>query len=40
MITTSWNCRGMGSKKKEEALKDILKISKASVLLLQETKMS
>jgi exonuclease III len=30
----------MGSKKKEEALKDILKISKASILLLQETKMS
>jgi ribonuclease HI/exonuclease III len=30
----------MGSKKKEEALKDILKSSKASILLLQETKMS
>jgi exonuclease III len=40
MIITSWNCRGMGSKKKEEALKDILKSSKASILLLQETKMS
>jgi exonuclease III len=30
----------MGSKKKEEALKDILKSSEASILLLQETKMS
>jgi exonuclease III len=40
MIITSWNCRGMGSKKKEEALKDIIKTSKASILLLQETKMS
>jgi len=40
MIITSWNCRGMGSKKEEEALKDILKSSKASILLLQETKMS
>jgi exonuclease III len=30
----------MGSKKKEEALKDIIKTSKASILLLQETKMS
>jgi hypothetical protein len=33
MITTSWKYRGMGSKKKEEALKDILKISRASILL-------
>jgi exonuclease III len=30
----------MGSKKKEDALKDILKSSKANILLLQETKMS
>jgi hypothetical protein len=35
MIITSWNCRGMGRKKKEEALKDIIKTSKASILLLQ-----
>jgi exonuclease III len=40
MIITSWNCRGMGSKRKEEALKDIIKASKESILLLQETKMS
>jgi exonuclease III len=40
MIIKSWNCRGMGSKRKEEALKDIMKTSKASILLLQETKMS
>jgi exonuclease III len=40
MIINSWNCRGMGSKRKEEALKDIIKTLKASMLLLQETKMS
>jgi exonuclease III len=40
MNLTSWNCRGFGSKRKEEALKDIIKASKADILLLQETKMS
>jgi exonuclease III len=40
MKLTSWNCRGLGSKRKEEALKDIIKASKADILLLQETKMS
>jgi exonuclease III len=40
VILTSWNCRGMGSKRKEEPLKDIIKASKANILLLQETKMS
>jgi exonuclease III len=40
MILASWNCRGFGSKRKEEALKDITKASKSNILLLQETKMS
>ena len=40
MKLTSWNCRGLGSKRKEEALKDIIKTSTADILLLQETKMS
>jgi exonuclease III len=40
MITTSWKCRGMGNKRKEEALNDIIKASKENILLLQETKMS
>jgi exonuclease III len=40
MKLTSWNCRGLGSKRKEEALKDIIKTSAADILLLQETKMS
>jgi len=39
MILTSWNYRGMGSKRKEEALKDIIKASRENILLLQETKM-
>jgi exonuclease III len=39
MKITSWNCRGFGRKKKEEALKDIIKTSKTDIILLQETKM-
>jgi exonuclease III len=35
----SWNCRGFGSNSKVEALKDLVKIEKPSVILLQETKM-
>ena len=35
----SWNCRGLGSKTKEEALNDIIRINKPDILLLQETKM-
>ena len=35
----SWNCRGLGSNQKEEALKDIIRINKPDVLLVQETKM-
>jgi exonuclease III len=40
MKLNSWNCRGLGSKKKEEALKDILRETKTDILLIQETKMS
>jgi exonuclease III len=39
MKLTSWNCRGFGSKIKEEALKDIIRSSKSEILLIQETKM-
>ena len=35
----SWNCRGLGSNQKEEALKDIIRINKPDILLIQETKM-
>ena len=35
----SWNCRGLGSKPKEEALKDLIRIQKPEILLIQETKM-
>jgi exonuclease III len=39
MKLTSWNCRGFGSKNKEEALKDIIRSSNSEILLIQETKM-
>ena len=39
MRYVSWNCRGLGSKTKEEALKDIIRINKPNILLIQETKM-
>ena len=39
MKLTSWNCGGFSSKIKEEALKDIIKMSKTEILLIQETKM-
>jgi len=35
----SWNCRGLGTKSKEEALEDIIRINKPDILLVQETKM-
>jgi len=35
----SWNCRGLGSKAKEEAIKDLIRIQKPDILLIQETKM-
>jgi exonuclease III len=35
----SWNFRGFDSISKVEALKDLVKMEKPSVILLQETKM-
>eukprot|EP00253_Pinus_taeda_P032065 PITA_32065 len=35
----SWNCKGLGNKLKEEALKDIVRIHSPEILLIQETKM-
>jgi exonuclease III len=40
MKITSWNCRGLDNKKKEEALRDIIKAMRTNILLIQETKMS
>jgi len=39
MKYVSWNCRGLGSRSKEEALKDIVRIYSPEILLIQETKM-
>ena len=39
MQFVSWNCRGLGSKPKEEAIKDIVKMNSPEILLIQETKM-
>ena len=39
MCYASWNCRGLGSKAKEEALKDIIRINKPDILFVQETKL-
>ena len=35
----SWNCRGLGSNLKEEALKDIVRLYSLEIVLIQETKM-
>lgn len=37
MIITSWNCRGLASKPKKLALREMVMNSKVDVLLLQET---
>jgi len=39
MKYVSWNCRGLGSKTKEEAIKDLVRMTNLDVLLIQETKM-
>jgi exonuclease III len=39
MQYVSWNCRGLGSKLKEEALRDLVRLVRPEVLLIQETKM-
>jgi exonuclease III len=39
MQFVSWNCRGLGSKIKEEALRDLVRLARPEVLLIQETKL-
>ena len=39
MNIVSWNCRGLGSKKKLEAMRDLIRISSPDIFLIQETKM-
>ena len=38
MQYVSWNCRGLGNTNKVQAVKDLLKMAPAEILLLQETK--
>ena len=39
MQYVSWNCRGLGSTLKEEAIKDLIRLVRPEVLLIQETKL-
>ena len=39
MQFVSWNCRGMGSKAKVEAIKDLVRMNASEILLIQEMKM-
>ena len=39
MKTISWNCRGLGSKGKEEAMLDLISLHHPDILLIQETKL-
>ena len=39
MQFVSWNCRGMGSKAKEEAIKDLVIMNAPEILPIQEMKM-
>lgn len=39
MKYVSWNCRGLGNRLKEEALKDIVRIYSPEILLIQEIKL-
>ena len=39
MKIASWNCRGLGSKKKMESMKDLIRTASPDILLIQETKM-
>ena len=39
MKYVSWNCRGLGRRLKEEALKDIVRMYSPEILLIQETKL-
>jgi len=39
MKIISWNCRGMGTRAKEEAMKILTRLEAPDILLIQETKM-
>jgi exonuclease III len=39
MKVISWNCRGMGSKVKEEAIRSLIRTETPDILLVQETKL-
>ena len=39
MKAISWNCKGLGSKGKEEAMLDLISLHQPDILLIQETKM-
>ena len=39
MNVISWNCRGLGSKTKEEAMRNLIKTENPDIMLVQETKL-
>ena len=39
MKVLSWNCRGLGSKRKEESMLDLISLPQPDIFLIQETKM-
>jgi len=39
MKVLSWNCRGLGSKSKEESMMDLVSLHQPDIFLIQETKM-
>jgi exonuclease III len=39
MIVVSWNYRGLGSKVKVKALRDLIRAENPSIVLIQETKL-
>ena len=39
MKVLSWNCKGLGSKIKEEAMIDLVSLHQLDIFLIQETKM-
>jgi len=39
MKVISWNCRGLGSKMKEEAMRSLIMTENPDIMLVQETKL-
>ena len=39
MKVLSWNCRGLSSKRKEEAMADLVSLHQPDIFLIKETKM-